>query len=61
MTDKEVDVLIDFIKDGDLFDSICDKLIPTGYCEKCCEKRNLEHSFDKCVREYARLKAKESD
>ena len=61
MTDKEVDVLIDFIVKNDWFDSICDKLLQTDYCEKNCEKCNLEKRFDRCVKEYARIKVKEKE
>ena len=61
MNFKEFDVLIDFIVQEDCFDSICDKLQETNYCEKNCEKCNLEKRFDRCVKEYARLKAKENE
>ena len=61
MTDKEVDVLIDFIVGEYSFDSICDKLFETDYCEKNCEKCNLEKRFDRCVKEYARVIAKEKE
>lgn len=59
MTEKEVDVLIDFIVEGNWFDNICDILQETDYCEKHCG--NKEEDYKKCVREYARLKAKENE
>ena len=59
MTDKEVDVLIDYIVDEGFFDAICDTLQETDYCDKYCG--NKEEDYKNCVREYARLKAKESD
>jgi hypothetical protein len=57
MRNKEVDVLIDFIECELNFDSICDKLNETDYCEKHCTGENL----GECVREYARVVAKERD
>lgn len=59
MTDKEVDVLIDYIVDEGFFDNICDTLEETDYCEKHCG--NTEEDYKKCVKEYARLKAKEKE
>ena len=55
MTDKEVDILIDYIMEDDA-DIICDKLIETGYCEKFCEAHQWSRE---CVKEYARVKAEE--
>lgn len=60
MTDKEVDVLIEYIISENYFDSICDKLNETDYCEKHCD-RNNEDECRECVREYARVKAKERE
>lgn len=60
MTDKEVDVLIDFIVGEYSFDGICDKLFETDYCEKNCEKNN-EDNCRECVREFARVIAKEKE
>ena len=57
MTDKEVDVLIDYIVELGFIDAICDTLDKTDYCEKHCG--NTDDDYKKCVREYARLKAKE--
>jgi hypothetical protein len=59
MTDKEVDVLIDYIVDDGFFDAICDTLQETDYCKKYCG--NKKEDYKNCVREYARLKAKERD
>jgi hypothetical protein len=59
MTDKEVDVLLDYIVDGGFFDAICDVLDKTDYCEKYCG--NTDDDYKNCVREYARVKAKECD
>lgn len=60
MTDKEVDVLIDYIVDEYNFDCICDKLLKTDYCEKNCDKNN-EDDCRECVKEYARVVAKEKE
>lgn len=57
MTDKEVDVLIDYIVDEYNFDCICDYLYETDYCEKHCNCD--DERYKNCVREYARVKAKE--
>ena len=57
MTDKEVDVLIDYILESDV-DVICDALIEKGYCEKFCEAHEWSRE---CIEEYARVMAKEKE
>ena len=58
MKDAEIDVLIEYIISEYCFDSICDKLNETNYCENHCDKNN-EDECRECVREFARVIAKE--
>ena len=59
MIDKEVDVLIDYIVENDV-EHICTMLSDTDFCEKHCGEGQAGPD-EKCVREYARLKAKECE
>ena len=56
MKDKEVDVLIDYIVENDV-EHICGMLCETDFCEKHCKEYLTLNK--ECVREYARVKAKE--
>lgn len=61
MIDKEVDVLMKHIVDEENFDIICDYLNKISWCEEHCDHNyncNIE-GYKECVRQYARLKAKE--
>ena len=60
MKDAEIDVLIEYIISEYCFDSICDKLNETYYCENHCDKNN-EDECRECVREFARVIAKERE
>lgn len=57
MSDKEVDVLINYIVEEYNFDCICDKLHEKDYCEKHCSYK--DEKIRECVREYARVCAEE--
>ena len=60
MTDKEVDVLIDYIVELNDTDCICSTLCEIDFC--FCDKHCGEEQTDidrECVREYARVKSEE--
>ena len=58
MTDKEVDVLIDFIVENDE-SIICENMFESDFCEKYCKEYLTLNK--ECVKEYARVVAKENE